>query len=88
MAILISQDTKIVVQGITGREGRYHSGLMLKYGTNIVAGCSPGKGGQKVSGVPVFNTVKEAATGEGADTSIIFVPPGLAIDSIYEAAEA
>lgn len=88
MAILISQDTKILVQGITGREGRYHSGLMLKYGTNIVAGCSPGKGGQKVSGVPVFNTVKEAAAGEGADTSIIFVPPGLAIDSIYEAAEA
>ncbi|MBR0137509.1 MAG: succinate--CoA ligase subunit alpha [Erysipelotrichaceae bacterium] len=88
MAILINSDTRVIVQGITGSQGKLHTEKMLEYGTRIVAGVTPGKGGQEVLGVPVFNTVKEAAEKTGADASVIFVPPKTAADSIIEAAEA
>lgn len=88
MSILINKDTKLVVQGITGRDGSFHTGKMKEYGTNIVAGVSPGKGGQKVHDIPVFNTMDEAVQATGADTSIIFVPAPLAGDAILEAADA
>ena len=88
MSILIDKNTKVVVQGITGREGSYHARLMSEYGTNVVAGSSPGKGGEAVFGIPVYNTVLEAVEEKGADTSVIFVPPKFAIDAIYEGAEA
>lgn len=88
MSILINKDTKLVVQGITGRDGSFHTGKMKEYGTNIVAGVSPGKGGQKVHDIPVFNTMDEAVQVTGADTSIIFVPAPLAGDAILEAADA
>lgn len=88
MSILINKDTKLVVQGITGRDGSFHTGKMKEYGTNIVAGVSPGKGGQKVHDIPVFNTVEDAVKATGADTSIIFVPAPLAGDAILEAADA
>lgn len=88
MSILINKDTKLVVQGITGRDGSFHTGKMKEYGTNIVAGVSPGKGGQKVHDIPVFNTVEDAVNATGADTSIIFVPAPLAGDAILEAADA
>lgn len=87
MSILISEETRVLVQGITGREGSYHTELMQEYGTNIVAGTSPGKGGQVIYGVPVFDTV-EAAAKEGVDASIVFVPSKFALDAVYEAAEA
>ena len=88
MSILVNKNTKLVVQGITGRDGSFHTSKMKEYGTNIVAGVSPGKGGQEVSGVPVFNTVEEAVVKTGANTSIIFVPAPLAADAILEAADA
>ncbi len=88
MGIFIDNEMKVVVQGITGREGKYHTGLMLQYGTNIVAGCSPGKGGQIINEVPIYDAVEETVRHEGANTSIIFVPPGFAVDALYEAAEA
>ncbi|NPB03849.1 MAG: succinate--CoA ligase subunit alpha [Thermotogae bacterium] len=88
MAILLSKENKVLVQGITGRDGSFHTKLMLDYGTNIVAGVTPGKGGQEVHGVPVFNTVKEAVERTGADTSIIFVPARFAGDAIMEAADS
>lgn len=88
MSILINKETKLVVQGITGRDGSFHTGKMKEYGTNIVAGVSPGKGGQKVHDIPVFNTMDEAVKATGADTSIIFVPAPLAGDAILEAADA
>ncbi len=88
MGIFIDNEMKVVVQGITGREGKYHTGLMLQYGTNIVAGCSPGKGGQIINEVPIYDAVEETIRHEGANTSIIFVPPGFAVDALYEAAEA
>ena len=72
MSILIDQNTRLIVQGITGREGTFHTGQMLEYGTNVVAGVTPGKGGQTVLGVPVFNTVREAAEKTGANASVIF----------------
>jgi len=88
MAILVDENTKVLVQGITGRDGSFHTRLMLDYGTKVVAGVTPGKGGQKVHEVRVYNTVKEAVEETGANTSIIFVPPKFAVDAIFEAAEA
>lgn len=88
MSILIDKDTRAVVQGITGRQGEFHTEQMLAYGTNIVAGVTPGKGGEWVHGVPVFNTVKKAAEAKGANCAVIFVPARFAPDAIYEAADA
>jgi len=88
MSILINKDTRLVVQGITGRDGRFHAGKMKDYGTNVVAGVSPGKEGDKIDGVPVFNTVAGAVKATGANTSIIFVPAPYAADAIMEASEA
>ena len=87
MSILINQKTKVLVQGITGRDGSFHTSKMKAYGTNIVAGVSPGKGGQFVENIPVYNTVEEAVIASGADTSVIFVPAAFAADAIMEAAE-
>ncbi len=88
MSILINKSTRLLVQGITGRDGGFHTKKMLAYGTNIVAGVSPGKGGQNVDGVPVFNTAREAVESTKANVSIIFVPAPLAADAILEAADA
>jgi succinyl-CoA synthetase alpha subunit len=88
MSILVDENTRLVVQGITGRQGEFHTKQMLEYGTEIVAGVTPGKGGQWVEGVPVFNTVKKAVEAQGANTSCIFVPARFAPDAIYEAADA
>jgi len=88
MSILVNNDTKLVVQGITGRDGSFHTGQMLKYGTKVVAGVTPGKGGQKVEGVPVFNSVAEAVDKTGANTSVIFVPAKFSVSAIYEAVDA
>lgn len=88
MSILIDADTRLVVQGITGRQGEFHTEHMLEYDTNIVAGVTPGKGGEWVHGVPVFNTVKKAVEAKGANCSVIFVPARFAPDAIYEAADA
>ena len=85
MSILINKDTKLIVQGITGRDGSFHASKMKKYGTNVVGGTSPGKAGQEVDGIPVFNTVKEAVAATGANTSIIFVPAAFAKDAMLEA---
>ncbi|MBT7042424.1 MAG: succinate--CoA ligase subunit alpha, partial [Candidatus Marinimicrobia bacterium] len=90
MSILVNKDSRIVVQGITGSEGQFHTGQMLEYGTNVVAGVTPGKGGQSTldDRVPVFNSVEEAVEQTGADTSIIFVPPPFAADAVIEASFA
>ena len=88
MSILVNKDTKLVVQGITGRDGKFHTAKMLAYGTNVVAGVSPGKEGDGIDGVPVFNTVAHAVKATGANTSIIFVPAAAAADAILEASEA
>jgi len=88
MSILINKDTKVIVQGITGRDGAFHTSKMKDYGTNIVGGISPGKGGSDVGGIPVFNTVEEAVKATGADTSVIFVPAPFAGDAILEASYA
>lgn len=88
MSILINKDTKVIVQGITGRDGAFHTSKMKDYGTNIVGGISPGKGGSDVGGIPVFNTVEEAVNATGADTSVIFVPAPFAGDAILEASYA
>ncbi len=88
MSVLVNKDSKIIVQGFTGGEGTFHAQQMIDYGTNIVGGVTPGKGGQEHLGKPVFNTVKDAVDKTGADTSIIFVPPAFAADAIKEAAEA
>lgn len=88
MSILIDKSTKLAVQGITGRDGSFHTKQMLEYGTHVVAGVTPGKGGEQVEGVPVFNTVKEAVEQTGVNTSILFVPAKFAIDAIYEAGDA
>ncbi|MDY0779595.1 succinate--CoA ligase subunit alpha [Tenacibaculum sp. IB213877] len=88
MSVLVNKDSKIIVQGFTGSEGTFHAGQMIEYGTNVVGGVTPGKGGQEHLGKPVFNTVDEAVQKAGADTSIIFVPPAFAADAIMEAAEA
>ncbi len=88
MSILIDEKTRVVVQGITGNEGLFHTRQMVEYGTKVVAGVTPGKGGQKIDGVPVFNTVREAAAKTGANASAIFVPPAFAADAILEAADS
>jgi len=88
MSVLVNKNSRIIVQGFTGTEGSFHAGQMIEYGTNVVGGVTPGKGGQIHLGRPVFNSVKEAVEKTGADVSIIFVPPAFAGDSIMEAAEA
>jgi len=88
MSILVDEKSRVVVQGITGREGTFHTVQMLDYGTSVVGGVTPGKGGQKVEGVPVFNTVRDAVNNEGANVSCIFVPPPFAADAIMESVSA
>lgn len=88
MSVLVNKHSRIIVQGFTGNEGTFHATQMIEYGTNVVGGVTPGKGGQKHLDKPVFNTVADAVAKEGADTSIIFVPPAFAPDAIMEAAEA
>ena len=88
MSILVDEDTRLVVQGITGREGLFHTQQAVAYGTKVAAGVTPGKGGTSVDGIPVFNTVHEAVEKTGANASVIFVPPGFAADAIMEAADA
>jgi len=88
VSIYINKDTKVVVQGITGKEGSFHARACIEYGTKIVAGVTPGKGGQKMDDVPVFNTVKQAVDKTGANTSLIFVPPPFGADAIMEAADS
>ena len=88
MSILVNKNTKLLVQGMTGRDGSFHTSKMKEYGTNIVAGVSPGKGGMIIDGIPVFNTVEAAVKATGANTSIIFVPAPLAADAIMEAGDA
>jgi succinyl-CoA synthetase alpha subunit len=87
MSILVDKNTRLVVQGITGREGEFHTRSMIEYGTNVVAGVTPGKGGGWVNGVPVFDTIKEAVAATEANTSIVFVPARFAPDAMYEAAD-
>ena len=88
MSVLVNKHSKIIVQGFTGKEGTFHAEQMIDYGTNVIGGVTPGKGGTEHLGKPVFNSVKEAVDKAGADTTIIFVPPGFAADAIMEAAEA
>ena len=88
MAILVDESTRLVVQGVTGREGAFHTGRMLESGTNVVAGVTPGKGGQEHESVPIFNTVEEAVEETGANAGVIFVPPPFAADAIFEALDA
>jgi succinyl-CoA synthetase alpha subunit len=88
MSILVDDDTRVVVQGITGGEGKFHTEQMLEYGTNVVAGAVPGKGGQEVAGVPVYDTVREAVREEDADASVVFVPPAFAADAMFEALDS
>lgn len=85
MSILVDENTRLLVQGITGREGTFHTQQMLEYGTNIVAGVTPGKGGGEVEGVPVFNTVRQAVEERGANATVIFVPPRFNVSAVYEA---
>ncbi len=88
MSILVDKNTRLLVQGITGKEGAFHTGQCMEYGTNVVAGVTPGKGGSDMNGVPVFNTVAQAASETGANVSMVFVPPPFAADAIMEAADA
>jgi succinyl-CoA synthetase alpha subunit len=88
MSILLNKNSKVIVQGFTGSEGTFHASQMIEYGTNVVGGMTPGKGGQTHLNLPVFNTVKDAVHDTGADVSVIFVPPAFAADAIMEAAEA
>ncbi len=88
MAIFIDKSTRLLVQGITGRDGSFHAEQMKKYGTNVVGGVTPGKGGSSVAGIPVFNTMEEAVAKTKANTSVIYVPPPFAVDAIYEAVDS
>ena len=88
MSVLVNKDSKVIVQGFTGKEGTFHASQMIEYGTNVVAGITPGKGGQQHLGRPIYNTVKEAVDKQGANVSVIFVPPPFAADAIMESAEA
>ena len=88
MSILVDNDTRVVVQGITGGEGRFHTGQMMEYGTNVVAGAVPGKGGETVEGVPVYDTVRGAAREEDANAAVVFVPPAFAADALMEALDS
>ncbi|MGD8834986.1 MAG: succinate--CoA ligase subunit alpha [Desulfobacteraceae bacterium] len=88
MSILVNKETKLLVQGITGKEGQFHARACIEYGTQVVAGVTPGKGGQKMDDVPVFNTVTDAVKATGANASMIFVPPPFAAEAIMEAADA
>jgi len=88
VSILVNKETRLLVQGITGKEGQFHARACIDYGTRVVAGVTPGKGGQKMDNVPVFNTVADAVSATGADASMIFVPPPFAADAIMEAADA
>ena len=88
MSIFVDKNTRLLVQGITGKEGQFHARQCIDYGTNVVAGVTPGKGGQKMDDVPVFNTVKEAVAQTGANCSMVFVPPAFAADAIMEATDA
>ena len=88
MSIIVDENSKVVVQGITGNEGRFHTTTMLRYGTKVVAGVTPGKGGQEVEGVPVFNTVAEAVNEKGANTAIMFVPARFTRSAVLEAIDA
>ena len=88
MSILVDDDTRVVVQGITGGEGQFHTEQMMSYGTNVVAGAVPGRGGQEVDGVPVYDTVEQAAREEDANASVIFVPPAFAADAVLEALDS
>jgi succinyl-CoA synthetase alpha subunit len=88
MSVLLNKNSRVIVQGFTGSEGTFHAEQMIEYGTNLVGGVTPGKGGQEHLGLPVFNTVLEAVESTQADTSVVFVPPGFAADAIMEAADA
>jgi len=88
MSVLVDEDTRVVVQGITGGEGKFHTEQMLEYGTNVVAGAVPGRGGQEVAGVPVYDTVQQAAREEDANASVVFVPPAFSADACFEALDA
>ena len=88
MSVLVDEDTRVVVQGITGGEGKFHAEQMMEYGTNVVAGAVPGKGGQEVNGVPVYDTVSGAAREEDANAAVVFVPPAFAADALFEALDA
>lgn len=88
MSILVDDDTRVVVQGITGGEGKFHAEQMMEYGTNVVAGAVPGRGGQEVAGVPVYDTVSQAVREENADASVVFVPPAFAADAIFESLDS
>ncbi|WP_276257653.1 succinate--CoA ligase subunit alpha [Haloglomus litoreum] len=88
MSILVDDETRVVVQGITGGEGKFHAEQMMEYGTNVVAGAVPGKGGQEAAGVPVYDTVRGAAREEDADAAVVFVPPAFAADALFEALDS
>ncbi len=88
MSVLVDEDTRVVVQGITGGEGRFHAGQMIDYGTNVVAGAVPGKGGQEVEGIPVYDTVTAAVREHDVDASVVFVPPAFAADALFEALDS
>src|ERR1041384_29911 len=88
LSVLVDRSTRLIVQGLTGKEGTFHAKQMVEYGTNIVGGVTPGKGGTRHEGIPVFNTVAEAVKEADANASVIYVPPSFAADAVMEAADA